>query len=203
MDPSNVDSASEFEALVNAHYRPLYQFAFNLARDEAEAGDLTQQTFYIWARKGSGMRDPSKAKTWLFTTLYREFLKSRRRLSRHPHRAIEETDGEIPSPSPTAVERLDADAVAAALAGLEEVFRAPLVLFYLGEHSYKAIAEIRAVPVGTVQSRIARGKARLREWLTRDGEAVARRRRPGPAGATRNPDGDRARRALAGGPEIP
>ena len=55
------------------YYRPLYQFAFTLTRDEADACDLTQQTFYIWARKGHQLRDQSKVKTWLFTTLHREF----------------------------------------------------------------------------------------------------------------------------------
>ena len=74
----------DFESLVNAHYRPLYQFAFSLAHSEAEACDLTQQTFYIWARKGHQLRDTSKVKTWLYTTLHREFLKTRRRQTRFP-----------------------------------------------------------------------------------------------------------------------
>jgi RNA polymerase sigma-70 factor (ECF subfamily) len=56
------------------YYEPLYQFAFSLARDEADACDLTQQTFCIWAAKGHQLRDASKVKTWLFTTLHREFL---------------------------------------------------------------------------------------------------------------------------------
>ena len=63
-----------FEDLVACHYGPLYQFAFSLTRDEADACDLTQQTFCIWAAKGHQLRDVSKVKTWLFTTLHREFL---------------------------------------------------------------------------------------------------------------------------------
>ena len=74
------DSA-EFEKLVERLYAPLYQFAFSLTRVEADACDLTQQTFAIWAAKGHQLRDPSKVKTWLFTTLHREFLDSRRRQS--------------------------------------------------------------------------------------------------------------------------
>jgi RNA polymerase sigma-70 factor (ECF subfamily) len=79
-----------FEGLVDRYYQPLFQFAFSLARDEADACDLTQQTFCIWAAKGHTLRDASKAKTWLFTTLHREFLGIRRSQARFPHVELEE-----------------------------------------------------------------------------------------------------------------
>src|SRR5882672_4441650 len=79
--PMNMVS-HEFGELVAEHYNPLYKFAFSLTRAEADASDLTQQTFYIWATKGHQLRERSKAKTWLFTTLYRTFLEGRRRLTR-------------------------------------------------------------------------------------------------------------------------
>lgn len=75
----------KFESLVARFYTPLYQFAFSLTRVEADACDLTQQTFTIWATKGHQLRDASKVKTWLFTTLHREFLDSRRRQTRFTH----------------------------------------------------------------------------------------------------------------------
>ena len=68
-----------FAQLVDAHYAPLYRFALSLARNGSDAGDLVQQTFFIWATKGHGLRELSKVKSWLFTTLYREFLRGRRR----------------------------------------------------------------------------------------------------------------------------
>src|SRR3954469_18353218 len=68
-----------FTQLVDAHYTALYRFALSLARNSADAGDLVQQTFFIWATKGHGLRENDKAKSWLFTTLYREFLRGRRR----------------------------------------------------------------------------------------------------------------------------
>src|SRR6266536_2870886 len=58
-----------FERVVAQYYEPLYQFAFSLTRSEAEACDLTQQTFYVWATKGHQLREVAKVKTWLFTTL--------------------------------------------------------------------------------------------------------------------------------------
>ena len=167
---SKASTAMDFELLVEQHYRGLYQFAFNLARDEAEAGDLTQQTFLIWARKGHQLRDPLKVKTWLFTTLHREFLQSRRKHVRFPHYELDEVGSELPTVLPTTVDQLDAATVLASLAQVNELYRAPLTLFYLEDYSYKEIADILDVPIGTVQSRIARGKSQLYKSLA-DGQS--------------------------------
>ena len=156
-------ATTDFEGLVGRYYRPLYQFAFGLARNEAEACDLTQQTFYVWATKGHQLRDATKVKTWLFTTLHHEFLKSRRRQTRFPHYELEQVESELPTISPATVNQLDAGSVVEALGQVEELYQAPLVLFYMEEHSYKEIAEILEVPIGTVQSRIARGKLQLQK----------------------------------------
>src|SRR4051795_5914537 len=86
-----------FESLVTRYYGALYQFAFSLTRTEADACDLTQQTFYVWAKKGHQLRDPSKVKTWLFTTLHREFLNMKRKVVRFPHYELSEMDHELPS----------------------------------------------------------------------------------------------------------
>ena len=63
--------APDFQQLVDRQYEPLFRFALSLTRSEADAADLTQQTFFLWASKGHQLRDRSKAKSWLFTTLYR------------------------------------------------------------------------------------------------------------------------------------
>jgi RNA polymerase sigma-70 factor, ECF subfamily len=156
----------DFEGLVADYYRPLYQFAFTLTRDEADACDLTQQTFYIWANKGHQLREKSKVKTWLFTTLHREFLGSRRRQSRFPHIEVESIEAELPVVQPPSVNQLDAGHLMAALARLDELYQAPVALFYLQDYSYNEIAEILEVPVGTVKSRLARGLGRLHDLLT-------------------------------------
>src|SRR3954447_16575924 len=75
---------ANFQQLVDQQYAPLYRFALSLAKSEADAADLTQQTFFLWASKGEQLRDVSKAKSWLFTTLYREFLNRRRHEGRFP-----------------------------------------------------------------------------------------------------------------------
>jgi RNA polymerase sigma-70 factor (ECF subfamily) len=155
----------DFEELVREHYRALYQFAFSLTRKEAEARDLTQQTFYIWATKGHQLRDAAKAKTWLFSTLHREFLKTKRRQKRFPHVDVENASLEMPTVSPTVVSQMDGATVMQALSRVEEIYQAPLALFYLEDYSYKEIADILEVPLGTVQSRIARGRIELRKVL--------------------------------------
>jgi RNA polymerase sigma-70 factor (ECF subfamily) len=152
----------DFERLVEVFYMPLYRFALSLSREPSDAADLTQQTFLLWAAKGHQLREESKVKTWLFTTLYREFLSGERKRCRES--GSEDQLPEVQS-LPVAANQLDGDTVVRALLDLEEIYRAPLSLFYLQEHSYKEIAETLDLPVGTVMSRISRGKAQLRKQL--------------------------------------
>lgn len=155
-----------FAQLVDANYAPLYRFALSLARNASDAGDLVQQTFFIWATKGHGLRELSKAKSWLFTTLYREFLRGRRRDSRSTF--LEDLPPGEKDPVAEDVDRvtkMDAATVVAALQNVDEAFRAPLTLFYLEDMSYQEIAEALEVPMGTVMSRLSRGKAQLRQAL--------------------------------------
>ncbi|HLX95529.1 MAG TPA: RNA polymerase sigma factor [Verrucomicrobiae bacterium] len=158
----------DFESLVACHYQSLYQFAFSLTREEADACDLTQQTFCIWAAKGHQLRDESKVKTWLFTTLHREFLGARRKQVRFPHVELEQVAAELPAVAPAPLNQLDTAQVLAALEQLDEIYRAPVALFYLQDYSYLEIAGILEVPIGTVKSRLARGLDRLHQLLTGD-----------------------------------
>src|SRR3954467_6614831 len=121
----------DFESIVARFYESLYQFAFSLARSEADACDLTQQTFYVWATKGHQLRDASKVKTWLFTTLHREFFESRRRHTRFPHMELSQVETELPTVSAVTANQLDSGGVMRALAQIDEVYRAPVALFYL------------------------------------------------------------------------
>ena len=165
MAPMSATTTPDFEGLVEQYYRSLYSFAQSLTGVEAEACDLTQQTFYIWARKGHQLRDTSKVKTWLFTTLHREFLRTKRRSRRFPHQELNETEQELPLVEPVMVNQLDAEDVVAALGQVNELYRSALTLFYLEDLSYREIAETLDVPIGTVQSRLARGKAELQQLL--------------------------------------
>lgn len=155
----------EFENLVDQYYQPLYRFGYSLAKNPDRASDLVQQTFVIWAQKGHQLRDRSKAKTWLFTTLYREYLGTARRSQRHPEMEIGEVEHELPVEEKDSGRQIDAQRAVALLGELDESFRAPLTLFYLQQHSYKEIAKVLDVPIGTVMSRISRGKEQLRKKM--------------------------------------
>ena len=160
----------DFESLVSLHYVSLYRFALSLTRKESDACDLTQQTFYVWASKGHQLEDASKVKSWLFTTLYREFLQMQRRQTRFVHEELDETSSEVPMVDMTVLGRLEAHDVVQLLERLDDIFQAPVALFYLEDHSYKDIADILGVPLGTVKSRIARGISQLQALIAREKE---------------------------------
>src|SRR4029077_21226582 len=108
-----------FEKLVKLYYRDLYRFGFSLSRSESDACDLTQQTFYIWATKGHQLRDASKVKSRLFTTLHRECLESRWRQKRCPHYELSQMDDESLAASPARLNQLDSAQLLVALGHID------------------------------------------------------------------------------------
>ena len=158
----------DFERLVGEHYASLYRFALSLTGNEADAGDLVQDTFYLWATKGHQLADPTKVKSWLFTTLHRGFLGRRRHRLRFPHHEVSEVGEELPEVPPNYSGHADWSLVVECLARVDEPFQAPVALFYLEDYSYKEIAEILDIPLGTVKSRLARGIAFLQRMLVEE-----------------------------------
>jgi RNA polymerase sigma-70 factor (ECF subfamily) len=159
---------------VDQYYAPLYRFAMSLTRSEADAGDLVQDAFLLWANKGHQLQDVSKAKAWLFTSLHRAFLQKRRRATRFPQLEISAVADELPAMEPSTVSGLDAQDVLELLSKVDPQYQAAVALFYLEDYSYNQIAEILEVPLGTVKSRIARGLAQLRTLVScRTGEQAA------------------------------
>lgn len=156
-----------FDEIVNAYYQPLYRFGYSLAKNEHEAGDLAQQAFFIYAEKGHSLRDKSKVKSWLFTTLYREFLRRKRKDSRMDNYEPEMLEVAGGSVEPHVRRSMDGHLALEALDEVDEVYREPLILFYLKDLAYKEIAEVLNVPIGTIMSRLSRGKAQLRDIFKR------------------------------------
>ncbi|MDB6034856.1 MAG: sigR [Verrucomicrobiales bacterium] len=157
-----MNSADPFEEIVSQHYEPLFRLAMSLTRSESDASDLTQQTFYAWATKGHQLRDHSKVKAWLFTTLHRAFLSGRRKQSRVIYDDLEEAAEQIPDVSLEPGRQTDCLQAVVAMSKVDKVYQAAVILFYLDDCSYKEIASILQIPVGTVKSRIARGIMELR-----------------------------------------
>ena len=155
----------DYDWAVEQFYAPLYKFAFGLAGSESDAADLTQDTYRVLLTKSDAIRDARKVKSWLFTTLYRQFLGRRRHATRFPETPVESAEWELPTITASHAESLDGTFVVAALQQLDEKYRAPLAMFYLEELSYKEMAEVLGLPIGTIMSRMSRGKEILRRRL--------------------------------------
>ena len=157
----------DLERIVSELYSSLYRFAFGLSRNETQAADLTQETFLILTKQQAQIRDITKIKSWLFTTLRREFLRGLRTQSSHPEVELQpEHQDQLVSDSGV-LQASDAATVLEALAGVDESYRIVLELFYLADLSYKEIAVTLDIPIGTVMSRLSRGKEQLRTLLAK------------------------------------
>ncbi|MDP0498484.1 MAG: RNA polymerase sigma factor [Verrucomicrobiota bacterium JB022] len=159
-------TSPDFRQLVENHYQNLFRFAVSLTRNQDDASDLVQQTFLRWAEKGHTLRELDKVKSWLFTTLYREFLRVHRKNKQTTALEPELLELETPPEAPQVARRYDSKAAVEALEAVDEIYRAPLSLFYLEDLAYKEIADILDIPMGTVMSRLSRGKAQLKKILT-------------------------------------
>src|SRR5260370_38826585 len=96
----------DYEQIVTSHYEGLYGFAYSLAGNSDDACELTQETFARLLAKGGQLRDRSKAKPWLFTTLYRIYLGWKRREALLPHLDICSVQFELPFVTPELVDPL-------------------------------------------------------------------------------------------------
>ncbi|MCC5839477.1 MAG: RNA polymerase sigma factor [Opitutales bacterium] len=157
-----------FTRVVDEWHEPLYRFALSLCRNPDDALDHTQNAFHKLAVKAHTIRDKSKVKTWLFSVLYRDFADRYRRNKRHPSTPLDCLAEQAEEPPAEAGRAVDTDRLLVLLAGMEEPYRAPLVLFYMRSFSYKEIAETLDVPIGTVMSRLRRAKDQLRSRFESD-----------------------------------
>ena len=150
--------------LVLAHHQAVFRYAYRLVGRVADAEDLVQQTFLIAQQKIDQIREPEKADRWLFAVLRSCFLKNRRR--RRPTSAANlDLDMDNVAIEPPADQEVDRELLQHAMNELPEQHRLILAMFYFDELSYKDISSELDVPIGTVMSRLARAKGRLRDSL--------------------------------------
>jgi RNA polymerase sigma-70 factor, ECF subfamily len=159
--PSHPPSVRE---LVDAHYASLYRYAYRLSGSAAEAEDLTQETFGKAITHLHELRQPDRVKGWLYRVLRNAYL-HRVRDDRRNRRVPMEAVGEVAAREGPSEPLVESAKLQAALNELDEPFRTPLILFYFDEMSYRDIAEQLELPIGTVMSRLARGKAYLKVKL--------------------------------------
>ena len=152
--------------LIQQHSTLLFRYAYRLSGDANDAEDLVQQAFLLAHQRGHQLREAEAARGWLISIVRNVFLKTLRH--RHRGRSLDEIE------EPTAVHGFDgtiqSEQLQQALLELSEEFRSPLVLYYFEQFSYQEIAEQMGVPIGTVMSRLSRGKAYLKKRLTQDSD---------------------------------
>ncbi len=149
-------------ALVHEQYQAVYRFAYRLSRSPSDAEDLTQQTFLVACGKLDDLRELDRARSWLFTIVRNLYLRTRRPAEMSAV-SIEDT-GELAA-DPDWESPFDSERLAMALDELPDVYRLPLLLYYFEDLPYKEISNVLGVPMGTVMSRLARGKEHLRNTL--------------------------------------
>ena len=153
----------------------VYRFALSLTRDPADAQDIVQETYLRAYRSWHTFEPESDCRRWLFTICRNAFLRSRQ----HTRLEVEAIDGDAEAIAiarehgamiADGTDRLLASvdlgpALDRALAGLDEPFRSVVQLVDVEDQSYEAAAEILGVPIGTVRSRLFRGRRQLQQRL--------------------------------------
>ncbi len=113
----------DLQAIVSEYYAGLYRFGLSLAKNESEAADLTQEAFLILAKHEKQIREPERIKTWLFTTLRREFFRKIRTRKAHPEVEFQPEEHEISGIESDALRSIDGKTAVEALAQIAESYR--------------------------------------------------------------------------------
>ncbi|WP_263383044.1 sigma-70 family RNA polymerase sigma factor [Granulicella arctica] len=183
-------SENAFALLIAQYHQPLYSLIARSIQDPADAADITQEVFIKVFRNIRGFHGESSLRTWLYRIALHEASNQRRWWSRHKRQELTidssatepDDDGDIPLLSATLADRRESpydhavqtqvrQRVEAALQQLPEAYRTVVILREIEGFAYEEIAEILDVNLGTVKSRLTRGRAALRTVLI-DAEAA-------------------------------
>ena len=163
-------SSSVFEKVALPHLDFIYKAAYRFCGNATDAEDLTQETFHVAFEKFSQLRDQSKCKSWLFMIMRRLYLKEVERSKRYTLVDFDDTlydFKQVKAFSENQLRQVINGELQNVLNKLDERYKIPLVLSYMGDFSYQEIADMLKIPLGTVMSRIARAKGFLKKELTK------------------------------------
>jgi RNA polymerase sigma-70 factor (ECF subfamily) len=161
---------SDFEKLALPLLDPLYNFARWLSADADEAQDLVQETF-VKALKGLGsFQEGTNFRAWMFRILRNTFLTSRtglerRKTSQEEEEGFEDLVVTHDTPEVAMIRQANTELMQKAIAQLPPAFQEILLLADVEEMKYQEVADILGIPIGTVMSRLARARKRVREYI--------------------------------------
>lgn len=174
---SGEDKVREFEEVALVHLDALYRSALRLTQNRAEAEDVVQETWLRAFRSFHRFDPGTNCRAWLFTILRNAFLTRRRRASQdvvgesvvpeETWESMADTGAPIRHPEDALLRSVVHGDVDRALGELPLAHREVVILADLEGLSYKEIAQVMECPIGTVMSRLSRGRARLRQRLGR------------------------------------
>lgn len=168
-DPPEPGAVPTWEEVARDHGRYLYAVAYRLAGNHADAQDVVQEAL-LRIQRGLATYTPGSLQGWLARIVTNVFLDETRRRARRPQTALPDDPDRVlaggPAPDEELAMRSLPDDLQEALGSLQEEFRVAVVLCDVAGLSYAEIAAQTGVPVGTVRSRVHRGRSRLREVLS-------------------------------------
>jgi RNA polymerase sigma-70 factor (ECF subfamily) len=173
---------ADFQSLLMDVLPAAYGYALRLSRNRADADDLVQEAALLALRGRSGFEAGTNFKAWYFRILTNCFRGRHRQQQRRPQTVdfddtpdlylyARSAESGLPhsgeDPASELISRLGTERVAAAIAALPEEFRVVSTLYFMEDFAYHEIAEVLGVPVGTVRSRLHRGRKMLQKSLWR------------------------------------
>ncbi len=155
-----------FDKIALPHMTLIYRLAYRLTGNQEDAEDLTQDTFRIGYEKFEDLREKEKCRNWLIIIMKNLYYKSLRKKIQLPTIDLEEISFSLADAKDfnyESIRNILNEELQEALNKLDKKYKTPLVLSYMGDFSYKEIASILNIPIGTVMSRIARAKIFLKK----------------------------------------
>lgn len=185
MNPFFKSRSQRFEEMAKPYFKPLYQAALRMTRNREWAEDITQETLIRAYERFDQFQEGTNFRAWLFTILTRVYINDYERGKRRPlttsfDAGVEGSTWDFPAPAESdpavlLTQNLLDERLQQALDRLPEEYRTAMLLVDVEELSYQEVADALGIPIGTVRSRVSRGRALMRKMLTATEEAIKKK----------------------------